>query len=375
MSTIPSGISAQLGIAIESTYGTYAAPTKFVVFNNESIVQTIERIESPGIGRTTNVMSVDHWTPGQQENKGTIEIDVLTKGFNIIWEQMFGASVTTQPGGATATYDTTHTITDLMGTSGTWQIGRPDSSSTVQPFSYVGTKVTEWELSQAVNEFLKLTVTLDAKEEKTDQALGASSYASGAKPLPFTGSTITIDGNSYILRSVSIKGVNGAEEDRFQLGAATKLEIIQEAHREITAEFELEFSSLVAYNLFRNAVSGSEVEVVIRFQAGTAIESSLFPFVRVTLPACRFDRGGPSVGGPERLIHTLTCKALNDGTNEPITLVYRSTDSDTYPSDSSSLSPSVSPSLSASTSESLSISVSPSLSPSASASLSPSPSA
>jgi len=362
---IPSGLESQLGISLETVFGTFVAPTEFLEFNSETLAKTIERIESAGVGRSTSLLRSDNWEPGKIEAGGTVELDVKTKGFNIILEQMFGASSIAQVGGGAVTYDHTHTIADLMGTMATWQIGKVDTNGTIRPFSYIGCKVTEWELSNSIDEFLKLALTIDAKNETTSEALASSSYATGTQNLPFTGATITIGGSSYTIQNISIKGVNGTETDRYGIGSDTKTEPVQEALREVTVEFELEFKDLTAYNLF---INGAEAEIVARWQANTAIEDSLFPFLRVTLPACRFDGDTPQVDGTSRQMHTLRAKALNDGTNEPISVVYRTVDTTTYPS----FSPSVSPSVSTSLSPSLSLSKSPSSSDSVSTSLSPS---
>ena len=368
---IPSGLSAQLGIALETTYGTFATPTKFVEFDSEGLQLDRERINSAGLGRSTSVLHSDNWKEGKRQASGPVSMDAQVKGFNIIFEQMLGASSASQVSGGSSTYDNSHTITDLKGTSGTWQIGRPDVNGVVHPFSYTGVKVMDWELTNSIDEFLKLNLTLDAQDESLTDALATKSFASNNCPLPFTGATITVNGATYVIQSISIKGVNSAEADRFGL-SATKEEPIQEALREITIEFTIEFESLVAYNLFNNGTTG---EIVAKWQGPTAIEASLFPFIRVTLPKVRYDGpAGPVVEGPGRLTQTFTAMALNNGTDEPITLVYRSEDADTYPSRSISLSPSLSVSLSPSLSISLTISSSPSLSASLSASLSPSPS-
>ena len=360
---IPSGLSAQLGIGQEGTYGTFVAPSVFIPFNTESVVLAIERLESMGLGKSTTVQHSDLWDAGKRQAQGSIELDVLSKGFNIIWTQILGVSAMTSPDDDTR--DHSHTIGELTGTSASWQIGRPDTGGTVRPFSYTGVKVVDWELSMALDEYLKLSVNIDAQNESTSETLGTASYASAAYALPFTGATITIGGNSYTIKSMSIKGTTGVETESYGLGAATKNNPVQESLREITVDFELEFESLVVHNLF---TGGSTAEIVATCQANTLIEGSMYPYVKVTLPTVRFDGEGPQVGGPGKVLQTLTGKALYDGTNEPITLVYRTTDTTTYASASPSLSPSVSVSLSPSASSS------PSASPSLSPSASPSPS-
>ena len=141
---IPSGLSAQLGIAMETVYGTFATPTKFVEFDSEGMQLDKERIESAGLGRSQSVLHSDNWKEGKRQASGPVSMDAQVKGFNIIFEQMFGASTSTLVSGGASTYDNSHTIADLKGTSGTWQIGRPDTAGVVHPFSYTGVKVMDW---------------------------------------------------------------------------------------------------------------------------------------------------------------------------------------------------------------------------------------
>ena len=49
MSPLASGLGGQLGLAAESTYGTFVAPTRWFEFNSESLHLERERIESAGI--------------------------------------------------------------------------------------------------------------------------------------------------------------------------------------------------------------------------------------------------------------------------------------------------------------------------------------
>ena len=69
------GASGVMGIALETTSGTYQAPTKFVPFNSESIQFTGEPQEHRPIRNTPGVTDV---TPGNMSVEGDIEFPVLT---------------------------------------------------------------------------------------------------------------------------------------------------------------------------------------------------------------------------------------------------------------------------------------------------------
>jgi hypothetical protein len=73
-------------------------------------------------------------------------------------------------------------------------------------------------------------------------------------------------------------------------------------------------------------VNNTQVALSAKWTAATAIESTTFPYVEVTIPKVRFDGGSPTVGGPDVLTVELPFKALNDGTNAPITIDYMTSD-------------------------------------------------
>jgi hypothetical protein len=79
----------------------------------------------------------------------------------------------------------------------------------------------------------------------------------------------------------------------------------------------VEFDSLTNYNRF---VNGTIAAVGAKWTAATAIESTTFPYVEISLPDVRFDGATPAVAGPDVLSYELSFKALYDGTDEPITV-------------------------------------------------------
>src|SRR5258708_16890658 len=74
-------------------------------------------------------------------------------------------------------YKQVHTNGSKAGFSFTSQVGRPQISGvTVQPFTYTGCKVTDWEFSCNDNQIAQLKVTMDGRNESTAIALAAASY-------------------------------------------------------------------------------------------------------------------------------------------------------------------------------------------------------
>lgn len=321
--SLGSGLSAQLGFAEESVYGTYVAPTRFLPFDREALRLNIERDEFAGsIGETGTVLRSDRWAAGARNVSGEIALKVLTRGFGMLFRHMLGAVAISTPGGATLTRDHTHTLANLLPLSLTAQVGRPGVTGPVRPFSYLGCKIAEWTLSNALKGFLEIELSIDGRNEDTVPTLAAASFPSGAVPLHWAGGSVTVAGAAFPLHEITINCNNGLEGDRYHLSSNVKSPPLHERLREITGEMVAEFTDLQAYNRF---VTGAHAGIVATW-TGPIIESTFNNHVQVTLPVCRFDGETPRVDGHGRLMQRLPFKVLNDGTQQPITLVYRTAD-------------------------------------------------
>lgn len=318
-----SGLFAQLGFAEEAVYGTYVAPSRFLPFDSEGLRLTIERDEMAGsLGESTTTLRSDRWIAGKRNVAGSIELKAMTRGLGLLLRHMLGAVAITTPPTATLTRDHTHTLASLLGRMLTVQVGRPDVGAVVRAFSYLGCKVESWELSNSIDGFLDLTLNIDGRDESMAQALAAASYPTGNVPLHWAGGAITIGGVAFPVREISLEGASGLEGDRYNLGGPLKAQPIQESLVEITGSIAADFADLTAYNRFVTGVLAS-IEAT---WTGPLIETTFFNLLRITMPVCRFDGETPVVEGPARLTQNLNFKALNDGTQQPITILYRTTD-------------------------------------------------
>ena len=91
---------------------------------------------------------------------------------------------------------------------------------------------------------------------------------------------------------------------------------------EITGEIEADFDSLTPYQRF---VNGTMASIALTAQ-GSQIESGFLNQVQITAPVCRFDGDTPNVDGADVLSQKLQFRALWDGSQQPLTVVYRTTD-------------------------------------------------
>jgi hypothetical protein len=321
---IRSGLAAQLGAVAEDTWGVYKAPTSFIEFTEESLALAIERIESPGLRVNNRVLRTDRWAAGQKRVEGTVSFEAPSKGLGLWLKHALGSSSITTPSGATNARLHTHTLGDPYGLGLTVQVGRPDSGGTVRPFSYVGCKIDQLTLSNSVDEFLVVECEIVGEDETTSESLASASYPTGVQLFNWTQGSLTIAGSSVgVVTDFNVTVANNHKSDRYFLGAALMSEPIIAGMTEVTGSMTVEFDSLTNYNRF---VNGTIAAVTARWTAATAIESTFFPYVEVSLPDVRFDGTTPAVAGPDVVTIELPFKALNDGTDQPITITTQTAD-------------------------------------------------
>ncbi len=317
-----SGLFSQLGFGDESVYGTGVAATRFFEMRKESIVGQYERIDSEALRSGTRVLRSDRFAVNHKGAKGSVELEVLNKGFGYFLKHMMGSVATTGSG----TFTHTGTVGDLTGDFFTCQVGRPKVGSTVEPFTYEGGKVTEWTLSNAVDGILMLDLGLDFARERLvgagAYALQAATYPASAELLTFTGGVINIGGTAVDVKDVSVKGENGLADDRYFIrNSQSKKEPTEKEMRKYEVEMTLDFDATTQY---ARVASATAAGALATFSAAWTSPSG--SSLTVTVPALRFDGTTPTVEGADLLEQKLTGMALFDGTTSPVSLAYVTSD-------------------------------------------------
>lgn len=318
----------QIGFADESTYAGTPAPavTRFFEFNTEDIAETEGRTLSTGLRVGTYVDRADRFTPYFEGAAGNVEMDVLTKGFGYFLKHMLGSVSTSAV--ADSLYTHTGTMGDLWGDSFVMQVGRPlNPSGTVQPFTYLGGKVTDWELANAVNGNLVLTLGTDFAQVDTTAGLATASYPSAMEPLTWAGGVVSVGGATVDVTEITIKGENALKTDRRFIRGNTDKKQPTSGRRSVEVALKLDFESMAMRNrvhaLTRSAAIG---QVEAQWTAPTLAGTSSKPFLRANMPTVRFDEWKAAIGGPEGIDQEVTGVVVFDGTNSPVTIQYGSTD-------------------------------------------------
>jgi hypothetical protein len=315
---IGSGLGAQLGIAAETTYGTFVAPSKFIEFTKESLAFKKTTAQSAGIAAGRLLALSSRRVLTRKEVTGSIDLEVTNKGMGLLIQALMGTTVTPVQQGAGPAYSQTHTLASVAGKSLTIQKGVPLTTGTVTRKNFLGCKVTSAEFSCEVGGMLTASFEIDGRDVEETSALAAASY-SNQSPFHFGqmavktgtfGTETALNG----IRKMSCKIERPQDVERFYANqAALKAEPVENDQVKISGSVETDY---VATTLDDLHTSDGTTSLVWEF-VGANIASTFFDTFRVTLPAIRLDEGPPVVDGFGVVKPTFNYVGLYDGTNQP----------------------------------------------------------
>lgn len=319
---IPSGLSAQLGIAEEVTYGTPVTVTRFYEFVSEKMQLDIKRMESNALRSGTRVQRSDRWVSGEKSIGGEIAMEFGNKSFGLWLKHCMGGVSSVQPNPGPDPTVWMHTFTPGDFPVGlTTQIGRTDIGGTIRSFTYHGCTIDEWTLESSVGEICKFTVKIIGEDEDTSTGLATASYPATLTLLTFVNGTLNLGGSSFDIKTAKITGANSLADDRYFLGSVLRKKPLEAKMREYKGSLEAEFNDLTAYNRF---VNGTEAALILVFTG--AIISGALPFLLRVTANVRFDGETPNVTGTEIIQQPLAFKCLGNTGASAITLEYQTTD-------------------------------------------------
>jgi len=323
---IGSGLGSQLGIAAESTYGTFVAPTKFLEFTQESLQLKKTTAQSAGIAAGRLMALSSRRVVTRREVGGSLSMEVTNRGMGLLLQALMGTTVTPVQQATTTAYLQTHTLASVAGKSLTIQKGVPLTTGVVTDKSFVGCKVTSGEFACGVGEMLTASFEIDGRDCDEGQTLAAASY-SNMSPFHFGqmavkaggyGAETALDG----IRKVSVKIERPQDVERFYANqSALKAAPIENDQVKVTGSLETDY---VATTLDDLHTSDGATSLVWEF-IGSNIELTYYDTFRVTLPAVKLDEGPPVVDGFGVVKPTWNFTALYDGVN-PVKIEYISTD-------------------------------------------------
>ena len=333
---VGSGLGSQIGFAPETTYGTSVTPTTWLEARSVGLELQVEHMMSEALRTGMKVQRTDRQVVNRKGVNGEIELDItsnnMARWLRHAMNDDRAFSTTKTGGGAAKTY--TYELGDPASlASMTIQTGVADIGGTVRRMDATGCYVSEFSLSNSVDEILQGSFTVDGRDyTPSASAVTSASYGTSTEPLTFAGGSVSLAGSVTPVRSFEVSVSHGIDLERYQINSTTlKSRPIRNALTEITGTVELEFgaSSVGTWGtdtLVDRYRSGTAIAVLASWTGNTAITGTDYPSLGVNLESCIITSCTPTIEGPEIIILSLEFMALDDGTNPPIELVYVSSE-------------------------------------------------
>lgn len=326
---IGSGLAGSFGIAPETTYGTYVAPTRFLEVNKVDLKKVKNVKQGGGLAAGRLLQRGTRRVVTTRAASGGVELEVPNKGFGLLLQALMGTTVTPVQQATTTAYLQTHTIADNVGKMLTAQVGVPDLAGTVRPYTYTGCKVMGAEFSCGVDDLLMAKVDMDARDVSESQGLVAPSYPAGLLPRSFPemgfkwgtfGSEAAVQG----VRKVTVKIERPQAGNRFYANnLGLKSEPLMNNWLKISGSIETDY---IDKTIFADRYAAdSSASMILEF-VGPLIASTFFETFRIRIPMVFLDGDTPTLDSPDVVNPTFSFTAEDDGTNSPVTIEYMSTD-------------------------------------------------
>jgi hypothetical protein len=307
---------------------------------------------------------------------GSISFDLPNRNLLQLLMHMTGSPNTTYTGTTTlytpaqiassGAYQSYHTPGSTYGMSLVWQKGVPTAdaagSVVVEPFTYVGCKISEWEISVQSGAIAQTQFTIDARNELAGAptnngdplntvtpalvSFSESNISSTTDPLNvfhFKEATLIVGGTVSMtngvlatngsaganIKSASMKETHALDTTRYFLGSnGFKAEQIENGFRQLTGSFVAEFlSAETYYNAF---AADTTTCLQLKFIGNTAGTSGTnTDTLVITFPSVKLDGESPMVGGPGVVTENVAFTAFDDNLTCPYQINYISSDAST----------------------------------------------
>ena len=312
-------------VGVESTYGTAVAPTRAYEIKSDTFQRDVEYIQSVGFRRDQQTIRSDRDDTISLGATGTLEMDVMDKGLGLLLQNALGTAAGPVQQGSSSAYLQTHATSDSLPTgSYSVQVSRVDNTGTMRTFTYEGSQITGWNITQELGAATSMTFNMDSEEEQTTTGEATPAYISSTDPYVFTEAAIEINDSAITsFTSFSLDADLGARVDRrFIKGSATKGQPKRASLPTYTGTVSGEFASLTQYAAF---VAGTTFKLEFICTKGTAIEGSYYPFFHVTLPVCKWTGSTPVASLDDLTTIELPYTVLFNGTDPAVTITYQTT--------------------------------------------------
>lgn len=350
-----SGLAYQMTSPVaESTYGVAPALTGAKFFTAPSETMKLEKtvVQGTSLWQNKQFPMAARRVPMAYKAGGSLPLELAARGLQQWLQPMFGSYGQT-PATLTlissAVYGATHAPGTTDGSSFSFQIGKPTVDGVIEPFTYTGCKISEWEIACARNEIAKLNLTIVGRNELAgswvDPLSGSvpslATYAEPAAAGVFTwiqgsvltgGTVSTTSGVTSVsggtaagnILSMSVKAARALDSERWFDGNAGFIsEPVQNGLMAGSGEIDVEWLSTTGY------LSAFQADTPVALQflfTGPVIGGALHSLFELIIPEAYWDDGSPQVPGPQVVTQKLPFTFTDDNANNVVQATYQTLD-------------------------------------------------
>lgn len=333
---IGSGLAGQVGIAEESTFGTFVASTRFhepMAEVSFGLVKNVYQGGGVAAGRFSDPGTMR--VVAGKSGTGTLQVEVRQSKMGILFKHIFGSTPTPTVQNTSTGYLQAHTFADNFGKSLTIQSGVPDVTGTVRPYSFLGCKVLAAEFSCTMDGAQMLSIDFSFRDVTEAQALATASYTSGQRPFTWLRSYVKL--GTYGSEA-SVNGVRGwtlrverpQDVDRRYAGNGGLMsepimndKIVVSGTVDVDYYTKADFADRFAADTSTAMILGFEDTDVTTLGGAPAI----YPKCDLRVSQTFFNEGTPKLNGPGIVATSYSFVGQNDLTNPVVACNYISADS------------------------------------------------
>ena len=319
-----SGLGGSVGLAKETTYGTFVSPTRWIEVRDAKMQNRPHISQGTGLanGRIVDLGSRRRAT--WFDAGGTIDMEFLNSGQALLLANAMGSSATLAQIGTTAAWQATFNLgapdnQNFM----SMQVLTPDSGGTIKQQNYHGCKITKASWTIDMSNPLMWSLDVDSQTWENTNSAGTPSYTASTRTFTFQGmnfkvgtfgSETTIDGVKKMTCTIE----RGMATERIYMGQSSKSEPVSNAVVKISGSADVDLTpsnKSVLWDIFNT--QAAVPSIVMQF-LGNAIPGSASTDTFTLNPTSVYiDSGGtPELDGPDIVSTTLNWSALIDTSND-----------------------------------------------------------
>lgn len=326
---VGSGIGGSYGVADQSTYPTFVAPTRFYRVRKAEVKRVQTPVQGGGLASGQLMPAGSQRVITSDAGTGAVELDFFQTKMGLLLKHITGTAATPVQQAATAAYLQTFPLVDVFSRIFSAQVNTPQRDGTNRAQSGIGGKITSAEFSCDAGDILKLALEQDFRQHTDAQAYAAASYADASPPFHFAQMGVKVgtygaEAAANGVKGMSVKIARALDVDGYYANnAGKKDEPVMNGNFEVTASIKADFVDKALWiDRYNNNTPFSLVWEFI----GPLIASTYFYTFRVTLPECFVDGDTPALEDENVISGTIPITATWNSTNGYPKLEYISTD-------------------------------------------------